>query len=100
MEVQAKPPTTKGPTDWFTGDVYVDPIAQNQGPSPMSVDEVPGERPGREGAATLWEALAVGGGQSAPTPQLRERLAVVAVDRAVLASEVVKADIVQTGCLP
>ena len=36
MEVQAKPPTTKGPTDWFTGDVYVDPIAQNQGPSPMS----------------------------------------------------------------
>ena len=40
MEVQAKRPTTKGPTDWFTGDVYVDPIAQNQGPSPVSLGAV------------------------------------------------------------
>jgi quercetin dioxygenase-like cupin family protein len=28
MEKLEKPPTTKGPTDWFTGDVYVDAIAQ------------------------------------------------------------------------
>ena len=40
MEVQAKRATTKGPTDWFTGDVYVDPIAQNQGASPMSLGAV------------------------------------------------------------
>ena len=40
MEVQAKRPTTKGSTDWFTGDVYVDPIAQNQGPSPVSLGVV------------------------------------------------------------
>ena len=26
MEVQARQQTTKGPADWFTGDVYVDPI--------------------------------------------------------------------------
>ena len=31
MEVQPKAPTTKGPADWFTGDVYVDLIAQAQG---------------------------------------------------------------------
>ena len=31
MEKLEKPPTTKGPTDWFTGDVYVDAIAQAQG---------------------------------------------------------------------
>jgi quercetin dioxygenase-like cupin family protein len=31
MEKLEKPPTVKGPTDWFTGDVYVDAIAQAQG---------------------------------------------------------------------
>jgi quercetin dioxygenase-like cupin family protein len=31
MEKLEKPPTTKGPSDWFTGDVYVDAIAQAQG---------------------------------------------------------------------
>jgi len=31
MEKLAKPPTTKGPPDWFTGDVYADAIAQAQG---------------------------------------------------------------------
>jgi quercetin dioxygenase-like cupin family protein len=29
-----------GPADWFTGDVFVDPIAQGQGPTPMSVGSV------------------------------------------------------------
>src|SRR3954468_12499428 len=28
MEKLEKPPTTKGPADWFSGDVYVDGIAQ------------------------------------------------------------------------
>jgi quercetin dioxygenase-like cupin family protein len=31
METLEKPPTTKGPAEWFTGDVYVDAIAQAQG---------------------------------------------------------------------
>ena len=37
MERQVKRPTTKGSADWFTGDVYVDPVAQGQGPSPVSL---------------------------------------------------------------
>jgi quercetin dioxygenase-like cupin family protein len=40
MELQAKPPTTKAPTDWFTGDVYVDPITENQGPSVFTLGSV------------------------------------------------------------
>jgi hypothetical protein len=32
MELQAKRPTTEGSDDWFTGDVYVDLIAQGHGP--------------------------------------------------------------------
>ena len=31
MEVIDKPSTMKGPAEWFTGDVYVDGIAQAQG---------------------------------------------------------------------
>jgi quercetin dioxygenase-like cupin family protein len=30
-------PTMKGPADWFTGDVYVDPVAQGRSSSPLSV---------------------------------------------------------------
>ncbi len=40
MEVQPKNSTTKGPADWFNGDVYVDPITKNQGPSPFSLGAV------------------------------------------------------------
>ena len=40
MEVRSKHLTTKGPADWFTGDVYIDPVAQNQGPSPVSLGAV------------------------------------------------------------
>jgi quercetin dioxygenase-like cupin family protein len=31
MEVQTRRPTAKGPAEWFTGDVYVDPIAEAHG---------------------------------------------------------------------
>jgi quercetin dioxygenase-like cupin family protein len=31
MEVLQKSPTSKGPGEWFTGDVFVDPIARAQG---------------------------------------------------------------------
>jgi len=47
MEVQPKKPSTKGPADWFTGDVYIDPIVRGQAPSHLSVNAVhftPGAR--------------------------------------------------------
>ena len=28
MGLQPRPPTIKGPADWFTGDVWIDPIVQ------------------------------------------------------------------------
>jgi len=37
----------KGPTDWFTGDVYIDPIASGEEPSRIQVNAVhftPGSR--------------------------------------------------------
>ena len=40
MEVQPRPRTMKGPAEWFTGEVWVDGIAQGHGPSPMSVGSV------------------------------------------------------------
>ena len=40
MEVRERIPTTKGPAEWFTGDVFVDAIARNQGPSPISLGSV------------------------------------------------------------
>ena len=36
MELEQRKPTFKGSADWFTGDMYVDPIAQGQGPSPAT----------------------------------------------------------------
>jgi quercetin dioxygenase-like cupin family protein len=40
MEHVSTRTTSKGPADWFTGDVYVDPITQGQGATPMSVASV------------------------------------------------------------
>ena len=40
-------PTTQGPSDWFTGSVYLDPIATPTGPSRLSATSVhftPGAR--------------------------------------------------------
>jgi quercetin dioxygenase-like cupin family protein len=37
MELQDKKPTNKGPAEWFSGDVWVDPIAQGHGPTPTTV---------------------------------------------------------------
>ena len=37
MGLQPKPPTTKGSGDWFTGDVWIDPILQPQGDSPLNI---------------------------------------------------------------
>lgn len=40
MEIIDKPATTKGSADWFTGDVYVDAIAEAHGPSPVTIGAV------------------------------------------------------------
>jgi quercetin dioxygenase-like cupin family protein len=52
MEVQPKKPSTKGPADWFTGDVYIDSIAQPQPPSRLAVNAVHFT----PGARTAWHA--------------------------------------------
>jgi quercetin dioxygenase-like cupin family protein len=47
MEVQPSTPTVKGPAGWFTGDVWIDALAQGHGASPMSaalVHFAPGAR--------------------------------------------------------
>lgn len=47
MEKKQKPPSMKGPEQWFTGDVWIDPIAQGEGDSQVSVAAVhftPGAR--------------------------------------------------------
>lgn len=40
MEVMRAGATMKGPAEWFTGDVYIDGIAQGQGPTPITVGSV------------------------------------------------------------
>ena len=37
MEICPKPPTTKGPEETFTGDVWVDPITRGLPPSQLNV---------------------------------------------------------------
>ncbi len=40
MERLPKPPTVKGSADWFSGDVYVDPITQGRSRDPLSIAAV------------------------------------------------------------
>jgi quercetin dioxygenase-like cupin family protein len=56
MGVQPKSPTLKGPADWFTGDVYIDAVAQGHGATPTSVGLVHFT----PGARTAWHSHAVG----------------------------------------
>ena len=47
MQILPKQPSMKGPAEWFTGDVYIDPIARGQEPSRIQVNAVhftPGAR--------------------------------------------------------
>ena len=54
MEVQPRRPTVKGPAEWFTGDVWIDTIAQGQGPMTIGfVHFTPGAR-------TAWHSHALG----------------------------------------
>src|SRR4029453_1386968 len=37
VPIQPKPPTAKGPAEWFTGDVFLDAIARGEEPSRVRV---------------------------------------------------------------
>ena len=56
MEHEQRKPTFKGPAEWFTGDVWIDPIAQAQGPSPVSLGWVHFTA----GAHTAWHSHSLG----------------------------------------
>jgi quercetin dioxygenase-like cupin family protein len=40
MGIQPKPPTIKGPAEWFTGDVWIDPVVQPEGDSQLNIGAV------------------------------------------------------------
>ena len=56
MPIQSKQPTAKGPAEWFTGDVYIDPIAGGQAAAQVRVSAVRFT----PAARTAWHAHAVG----------------------------------------
>ena len=56
MEMQSKMPSIKGPTDWFSGDVWIDLVAQRDAPSPLNVSAVHFT----PGARTAWHSHGLG----------------------------------------
>jgi len=58
VERRLKQPTGKGPAEWFTGDVWIDPITQGQPPSTLSIGAVHFT----PGARTAWHSHS--GGQT------------------------------------
>lgn len=52
MKISPKPPTTKGPAETFTGDVWVDPITRGLPPSQLTVSAVHFS----PGAHTAWHS--------------------------------------------
>lgn len=52
MDVQPKQPSVKGPAEWFTGEVWIDPIARGQEPSHLSMGAVHFN----PGARTAWHS--------------------------------------------
>lgn len=66
MKIEAKSPTVKGSADWFTGDVYLNMVHQEQAPSRLSVGNVrftPGARTNwhsHPGGQTLFVTDGVG----------------------------------------
>ena len=56
MPIQPKPPTAKGPAEWFTGDVFIDAIARGEEPSRVRVSAVRFT----PAARTAWHAHAIG----------------------------------------
>jgi hypothetical protein len=56
VEVLANQPTTKGPAEWFTGDVWIDGIARSEEPSRVRVSAVRFS----PAARTAWHSHALG----------------------------------------
>jgi quercetin dioxygenase-like cupin family protein len=56
METGRKAPTVKVPPDRFTGDVFIDALAQAHGPTPLTVAHVHFT----PGARTAWHSHSVG----------------------------------------
>jgi quercetin dioxygenase-like cupin family protein len=56
VDVQPKPPTAKGPAEWFTGDVWIDSIARGEEPSRVRVSAVHFTPTAR----TAWHSHAAG----------------------------------------
>jgi quercetin dioxygenase-like cupin family protein len=56
VEILPKPPSAKGPSDWFTGDVWIDAIARGEEPSRLRVNAVRFN----PGARTAWHSHALG----------------------------------------
>jgi quercetin dioxygenase-like cupin family protein len=52
MPPQPRKPTMKGPPDWFTGDVWMDPIVQPDGDSQLNISVVHFH----PGARTAWHS--------------------------------------------
>ena len=52
MEIPSKQPSAKGPAQWFTGDVWIDPVARGEPPSQLAVNAVHFA----PGARTAWHA--------------------------------------------
>ena len=56
MEMMPRHPSIKGPAEWFTGDVYIQPIANGVDPSRIQVNAVHFT----PGARTAWHAHGLG----------------------------------------
>jgi quercetin dioxygenase-like cupin family protein len=52
MDVQPGKPASKGPEDWFTGEVWIDPIASGHEPNQLSLGNVHFT----PGARTAWHS--------------------------------------------
>ena len=70
MQLQPRPPSVKGPAEWFTGDVWIDAIAQGEEPSRLRASAVhftPGARTASHAhgmGQTLYVTDGVGRAQS------------------------------------
>ena len=56
MEIKPNQPSAKGPSQWFTGDVWLDPIVRGEEPSRVRVAAVHFT----PGARTAWHSHALG----------------------------------------
>jgi quercetin dioxygenase-like cupin family protein len=56
VQLQPKQPSIKGPSEYFTGDVWIDSLARGEGPSRIRVAAVRFA----PGARTAWHSHAVG----------------------------------------